>query len=253
MDAGDGRPLCVTVRVMYFSKDGAQADNGDTLQIDVTTSSTVETLLHKAREAAQVGDKGKLLLNMRPLKDLALSMDAAGITKYPNALHLMLSRKFRPPEVVERAAVVAEEINQAMQAAQAEAAAAGRAVPKKRRLAMEAAAKAAEEAKAEGQVLSEAVDLPPPPISALPSSRGGDPVRPPSAKGELVRRPSSRGGEPMRRPSSRGEDSARRPSSRGEDSGRRASSRGEDPARCPSSRGEVSSRGPSSTYTAVEF
>lgn len=40
-------PLRVTVRVIYFSNDGEQADNGDVLELDVSTSTTVQALRDK--------------------------------------------------------------------------------------------------------------------------------------------------------------------------------------------------------------
>jgi len=107
---------------MYFSRDGAQADNGELLNISVLSTTTVEALLHKAREAAGVGSKGKLLFQMRPLPDLNQNMETSGITAEPQALHLLLSRRLRPPEVASRAASVAAEISTAMELAAAEAA-----------------------------------------------------------------------------------------------------------------------------------
>jgi len=118
-----GVPVAMSIRVLYFSRDGAQADNGQLLELEVPSDSTVEVLLWKAREAAGVGSKGKLLFKMRPLSDLSATIEDAGILRDPQALHLMLSRKHRPPEVADRAATVAAELSAAMAQAAAEAAA----------------------------------------------------------------------------------------------------------------------------------
>lgn len=116
-----GKPVTLNVRLLYFSRDGAQADSGQLLEMEVLTTSTVEALLHRAREVAGVGSKGKLLFKMRPV-DLSLTIEDSGILKEPQALHLMLSRKHRPPEVADRAACVAAELSAAMAQAAAEAA-----------------------------------------------------------------------------------------------------------------------------------
>jgi len=118
-----GVPVALGIRVLYFSRDGAQADNGQLLELEVLSDSTVEALLWKAREAAAVGNKGKLLFKMRPLTDLCATIEDSGILRDPQALHLMLSRKHRPPEVADRAATVAAELSAAMAQAAVEAAA----------------------------------------------------------------------------------------------------------------------------------
>mmetsp|Transcript_28794 Transcript_28794/g.72319 ORF Transcript_28794/g.72319 Transcript_28794/m.72319 type:complete len:216 (+) Transcript_28794:99-746(+) len=118
-----GIPVALGIRVMYFSRDGAQADNGQLLEFEVLSDSTVDALLSKAREAAGVGNKGKLLFKMRPLTDLAATIEEAGILRDPQGLHLMLSRKYRTAEVADRAATVAAELSVAMAQAAAEAAA----------------------------------------------------------------------------------------------------------------------------------
>lgn len=118
-----GISVALSIRVMYFSRDGAQADNGQLLEFEVPSDSRIEALLWKAREAADVGNKGKLLFKMRPLTDLSMTIEEAGILRDPKALHLMLSRKHRPSEVADRAAAVAAELSAAMAQAAAEAAA----------------------------------------------------------------------------------------------------------------------------------
>mmetsp|Transcript_160616 Transcript_160616/g.515559 ORF Transcript_160616/g.515559 Transcript_160616/m.515559 type:complete len:220 (+) Transcript_160616:135-794(+) len=118
-----GVPVAVSIRVLYFSRDGAQADNGELLELEVLPDLSAEALLWKAREAAGVGSKGKLLFKMRPLTDMSLSIESSGIMRDPKALHLMLGRKHRPPEVADRAASVAAELSAAMALAAAEAAA----------------------------------------------------------------------------------------------------------------------------------
>lgn len=118
-----GVSVALSIRVLYFSRDGAQADNGQLMEFEVPSDSTVEALLWKAREAAGTGNKGKLLFKMRPLSDLTTTIEDSGVLRDPKALHLMLSRKHRPPEVADRAANVAAELDVAMAQAAAEAAA----------------------------------------------------------------------------------------------------------------------------------
>eukprot|EP00933_Yihiella_yeosuensis_P036405 TRINITY_DN30162_c0_g1_i1.p1 TRINITY_DN30162_c0_g1~~TRINITY_DN30162_c0_g1_i1.p1 ORF type:complete len:213 (+),score=40.53 TRINITY_DN30162_c0_g1_i1:111-749(+) len=118
-------PLPVGVRLMYFSRDGQQADTGDMIELQVSTSTTVEALLRCVRQACGCGEKGKLLFKMRPLTDASATLEMCGIPRDPKGLHLMLSRKNRPPEIADRAATVAAELSSAMEAAAAEAAARG--------------------------------------------------------------------------------------------------------------------------------
>lgn len=118
-------PLTLSIRVLYFSRDGAQADTGNVLDVQVQASMTVEALLRKVRDAAGTGDKGRLLFKGRPLTDGHVSIDKVGITREPQAVHFMLSRKYRPAEVADRAAVAAAELSAAMAAAAAEATARG--------------------------------------------------------------------------------------------------------------------------------
>lgn len=118
-----GKPVNLVVRVLYFSRDGGQADNGQLIEIEMSSSSTVEELLQRAREDAGVSNKGKLLFKMRPLTDMNATIEESGVLRDPQGLHLMLSRKHRPPEVADRAACVAAELSDAMAKAAAEAAA----------------------------------------------------------------------------------------------------------------------------------
>mmetsp|Transcript_24231 Transcript_24231/g.43341 ORF Transcript_24231/g.43341 Transcript_24231/m.43341 type:complete len:211 (+) Transcript_24231:120-752(+) len=118
-------PLLVGVRVLYFSRDGAQADTGNLLDIQVSTSTTVEALLRRVREVVGCGEKGKLLFKMRPLTDANATLDKVGVTRDPQGLHLMLSRKHRPEEIADKAASAAAELSSAMEAAAAEATARG--------------------------------------------------------------------------------------------------------------------------------
>ena len=62
------RALKVTVRALYFSHDGSQADAGAQVALELSTESTVEELLAEARTAIGCS-KGRLLFRMRPLKD----------------------------------------------------------------------------------------------------------------------------------------------------------------------------------------
>jgi len=103
------RPVSVTVRVLYFSRDGGQADNGAAYEFHVSTSTFVEELLNKARSAAGV-ENGQLLFKMRPLKAMRSTLGENGVVAEPKAFHLMLSRKQRPAEVVAQAEVEAEKL-----------------------------------------------------------------------------------------------------------------------------------------------
>eukprot|EP00440_Ansanella_granifera_P050652 gb/GFBE01054901.1/.p1 GENE.gb/GFBE01054901.1/~~gb/GFBE01054901.1/.p1 ORF type:complete len:239 (+),score=24.15 gb/GFBE01054901.1/:1-717(+) len=123
-------PLGVGVRVMYFSHDGLQADSGNMVDLQVSTGTTVEALLRRVREAVGCGERGKLLFKMRPLTDAMATLETCGIHREPKALHLMLSRKHRPPEVADKAKKEAAELSSAMESAAAEAAARG---PRQRR------------------------------------------------------------------------------------------------------------------------
>jgi len=100
------RPVSVTVRVLYFSRDGGQADNGASYDFVVSTNTFVEELLNKARSAAGV-DNGQLLFKMRPLKAMRSTLGEYGVIAEPKAFHLMLSRKHRPPDVAAQAEVEA--------------------------------------------------------------------------------------------------------------------------------------------------
>jgi hypothetical protein len=115
-------PLAVGVRVLYFSRDGSPADTGDMISLSVSTSTTVEALLRRVRETVGCGEKGRLLFKMRPLADPSATLEMCGIPRDPQGLHLMLSRKERPPEVADKAAHEAAELSSAMAAAAAEAA-----------------------------------------------------------------------------------------------------------------------------------
>lgn len=117
------RQVTIGIRLLYFSRDGAQADSGDLFELEVPSSMSAEALELRARETADTKDKGKLLFKGRPIKDRQATLDEIGITKEPQALHLMLSRKFRPPEVAAKAAAAAAELNAAMAVVAAEAAA----------------------------------------------------------------------------------------------------------------------------------
>merc|ERR1719491_157672 len=120
VDQAPPRPFVVTVRVLFFSRDGAQADNGAAHEIPVTTTTTVEDLLMSARAAAGL-PSGHLLFKMRPLGNMMAMLSECGITAEPKALHLMVSRKFRPPEVAEMAAAEAAKVSQHVAAAAAAA------------------------------------------------------------------------------------------------------------------------------------
>lgn len=118
----EDRPVTLAVRVIYFSRDGQQADAGGVVDLEMTTGTTVEVLLNRVREKVGCGSKGRLLYKGRPLTEPNISIERAGILREPKAVHFMLSRKHRPPEVVERAATVAAELSAAMATAAAEAA-----------------------------------------------------------------------------------------------------------------------------------
>eukprot|EP00929_Paragymnodinium_shiwhaense_P062348 TRINITY_DN31132_c0_g1_i1.p1 TRINITY_DN31132_c0_g1~~TRINITY_DN31132_c0_g1_i1.p1 ORF type:complete len:258 (+),score=42.20 TRINITY_DN31132_c0_g1_i1:86-775(+) len=122
-DAAAKAPLQVTVKLLYFSHDGQPADAGDAHVFDVTYGTTVEAVLGMARSAAGVEGKGRLMFRMKPLMDVKMTMDAAGVTADPKALHLMLSRKHRPVAVAQAAAEEAQKLEHAMALARAEAAA----------------------------------------------------------------------------------------------------------------------------------
>ncbi|CAJ1379654.1 unnamed protein product [Effrenium voratum] len=115
------KPLALTVRVMYFSHDGTQADTGSQVSLQLSTSSTVEELLRSVRESVGC-EKGRLLFRMRPLTDMAATLEECGVVRDPHAVHLLLGRRHRPKEVVERAAQEAAELQLAMSLAAAEAA-----------------------------------------------------------------------------------------------------------------------------------
>jgi len=95
------------------------------INLQVSTSTTVEALLRRVREAVGCGEKGKLLFKMRPLSDATATLETCGIHRDPSAIHLILNRKHRPPEVADRAKQVAAELSSAMAVAAAEAAARG--------------------------------------------------------------------------------------------------------------------------------
>jgi len=95
-------PLVVIVRILYFSRDGNQADNGDAYEIPVTTATTGQELLEKAR-AATGATHGHLLYKMKKLCPNAM-IGEYNVVADPAAFHLVLSRKHRPPEVAANAA-----------------------------------------------------------------------------------------------------------------------------------------------------
>ncbi|CAK9024592.1 Hypothetical protein SCF082_LOCUS16700 [Durusdinium trenchii] len=98
-------PLSVTVRAMYFSNDGSQADTGAQVTLQLSTSSTVEELLNSTREALGGSSRarGRLLFRMRPLKDLEATLEMCGVHRDPSGLHFLMERKHRPQEVVQKA------------------------------------------------------------------------------------------------------------------------------------------------------
>eukprot|EP00404_Azadinium_spinosum_P024225 CAMPEP_0180606816 /NCGR_PEP_ID=MMETSP1037_2-20121125/27358_1 /TAXON_ID=632150 /ORGANISM="Azadinium spinosum, Strain 3D9" /LENGTH=238 /DNA_ID=CAMNT_0022626033 /DNA_START=83 /DNA_END=799 /DNA_ORIENTATION=+ len=118
----DGPCLSFSFRVLYFSRDGDQADSGDLFEIEAPSSCPVNALQRRAREIAGTGGKGKLLFKGRPLKDGHRTLAECGITSEPQALHLMLSRKHRPEEVARKAETAAAELSAAMAIVQAEVA-----------------------------------------------------------------------------------------------------------------------------------
>lgn len=91
--------------------------------MDVSTGMSVEVLLAKVREKVGVTNKGRLLYKGRPVQMRDVSIERAGLLGEPKAVHFMLSRKHRPPEVVEQSRAEAEELSVAMAMAAAEAAA----------------------------------------------------------------------------------------------------------------------------------
>eukprot|EP00438_Fugacium_kawagutii_P001784 Skav235963 [mRNA] locus=scaffold592:96200:98052:- [translate_table: standard] len=127
---GVGCRSLATGRAMYFSNDGSQADTGSQagkpgmVTLQVWTSSTVEELLRSVRDAVGCS-KGRLLFRMRPLPDpkagcAEATLEMCGVHRDPNALHLLISRRFRPQEVIEKANAEAAEL-QALAAAKAAA------------------------------------------------------------------------------------------------------------------------------------
>ncbi|CAK9020793.1 Hypothetical protein SCF082_LOCUS15059 [Durusdinium trenchii] len=116
-------PLSVTVRAMYFSNDGSQADTGAQVTLQLSTSSTVEELLNSTREALGGSSRarGRLLFRMRPLKDLEATLEMCGVHRDPSGLHFLMERKHRPQEVVQKAHLEAQELSVAMALAAAEA------------------------------------------------------------------------------------------------------------------------------------
>jgi len=112
-------PVVVTVRVLYFSRDGNQADNGAAHEIPVTTATTVEQLLEKARVAAGA-THGHLLYKMKVLSPKSM-IGEYNIMADPKAFHLVLSRKHRPPEVAANAAAELAKVKEHTAAAAAAA------------------------------------------------------------------------------------------------------------------------------------
>jgi len=115
-----GEPLEVSVRMLYFSRDGSPADSGAAHDFTVPAGTTVDTLLSMTRKAAGVGNIGRLIFKGKPLMDGQMALEACGVTVDPKALHLMLSRKHRPSQVAEAAAAEAAELASAMAQAEAE-------------------------------------------------------------------------------------------------------------------------------------
>jgi len=112
-------PLTVSVRLLYFSNDGSQADNGTIHEITTNTAASAEELLHMVRVAASV-NSGRLLFKMRPV-NLTTTLGELGVMADPKSLHLMLSRKFRPQEVAAKAEIEAAKISEHIAAALAAA------------------------------------------------------------------------------------------------------------------------------------
>lgn len=115
-----GEPMQVSVRMLYFSRDGSPADTGAAHDFTVPAGTTVEALLDMVRRAAGVGNIGRLIFKGKPLADGQLPLEACGVASDPKALHLMLPRKHRPSKVAEAAAAEAAELATAMAQAEAE-------------------------------------------------------------------------------------------------------------------------------------
>eukprot|EP00427_Karlodinium_veneficum_P044891 CAMPEP_0169265426 /NCGR_PEP_ID=MMETSP1016-20121227/45762_1 /TAXON_ID=342587 /ORGANISM="Karlodinium micrum, Strain CCMP2283" /LENGTH=206 /DNA_ID=CAMNT_0009349073 /DNA_START=26 /DNA_END=643 /DNA_ORIENTATION=- len=113
------KAFTATVRILYFSNDGQQADNGALHEIETNSAARAEDLLHLVRAAADV-TSGRLMFKMRPV-NLSLTLAELGIVEEPKALHLMLSRKLRPPEVAMEAEMEAAKISEHIAAAAASA------------------------------------------------------------------------------------------------------------------------------------
>mmetsp|Transcript_5829 Transcript_5829/g.18061 ORF Transcript_5829/g.18061 Transcript_5829/m.18061 type:complete len:231 (+) Transcript_5829:65-757(+) len=114
------RPMEVTVRLLYFSRDGSPADTGGAHSFTVSSGTTVETLLGMSRRAAGVGPIGRLIFKGKPLADGQMTLEDCGVGADPKALHLMLGRKPRPANVAQAAAAEAAELATAMAQAEAE-------------------------------------------------------------------------------------------------------------------------------------
>eukprot|EP00928_Gymnodinium_smaydae_P014737 TRINITY_DN15420_c0_g1_i1.p1 TRINITY_DN15420_c0_g1~~TRINITY_DN15420_c0_g1_i1.p1 ORF type:complete len:228 (+),score=45.90 TRINITY_DN15420_c0_g1_i1:206-889(+) len=121
--AASTEPLNVTVRLLYFSKDGSPADTGAAHDFCVPARTTVDSLLQMARSAAGVGDVGRLIFRGKPLTDGQMTLEACNVDQDPKAIHLMLARKHRPQCVAAAAAAEAEKLAAAMREAEAQAAA----------------------------------------------------------------------------------------------------------------------------------
>jgi len=115
-----GEPLQVSVRLLYFSRDGSPADTGSAHDFTVPAGTTVETLLGMARRAVGVDGIGRLIFKGKPLTDGQLTLEACGVDSDPKALHLMLARRHRPSTVAAAAAAEAAELATAMAQAEAE-------------------------------------------------------------------------------------------------------------------------------------
>eukprot|EP00747_Dinoflagellata_sp_TGD_P168115 gnl/TRDRNA2_/TRDRNA2_193779_c0_seq1.p1 gnl/TRDRNA2_/TRDRNA2_193779_c0~~gnl/TRDRNA2_/TRDRNA2_193779_c0_seq1.p1 ORF type:complete len:207 (-),score=38.48 gnl/TRDRNA2_/TRDRNA2_193779_c0_seq1:100-720(-) len=126
----------ISVRMLYFSRDGAPADTGDSIEVEISSSATIQELSRQVRDAAGAGGKSALLFKGRPLEG-HLSLSDCQIDSATQGLHLMVSRKYRPSDVAERAEAAAVELASAMAAAEAEAAAEGR-IPGRKKREMEA-------------------------------------------------------------------------------------------------------------------
>lgn len=141
----DSYPLTVTVRVLYFSQDGEPADYGAKHVIQANSIDTVGELLAKARSAAGVSS-GRLLFRMKPLKDKKATLDECKVSSEPSALHLLLSRTARTPDVEKNAAEEAAKLAEHTAAA---AAASDPGTKKKKKLSAEDIAVMKSKAKAE--------------------------------------------------------------------------------------------------------